>query len=84
MMKMPLPPLNVRGQPPSDRSFDCVLTFFGFGASGSDFFGLGASGRDCCELPALQGRENRKIRAQMTDDVTPIARLLVNACPCVG
>jgi hypothetical protein len=84
MVKMPLPLLNVRGQPLSDRSFVCVLTFFGFGASGSDFFGLGASGRDCCALAALQGRENRKIRAQMTDAAKSIACLLVNACPCVG
>ena len=57
-MKESVPLLKVRGQPVSDGSFVCVLTFFGFGASG----------RDCCALALLKNSESSKIRAHMTDD----------------
>src|SRR6516162_10258765 len=64
---MSAPLVNVRGQPLSDGSFVCVLAFLGFGESGSD----------CCALALLESRENRKIRAHMTDDAAPVAGLRI-------
>src|SRR4029453_6192466 len=58
MVKESVPLLKVRGQPVSDGSFVCVLTFFGFGASG----------RDCCALALLKNSQSSKIRAHRTDD----------------
>ena len=75
MVKVSGPLVKVRGQPLSDGSFVCVLTFFGFGESGSDFFGLGESGSDCRAMAALQRRENRKAKVQNRDDPPSFAGL---------
>ena len=66
-MKVSAPLVKVRGQPLSDGSFVCVLAFLGFGESGSD----------CCALVLLESRENRKIRAHMTDDAALVAGLRI-------
>ena len=77
MVKVSGPLVKVRGQPLSDGSFVCVLTFFGFGESGSDFFGLGESGSDCRAMAALQRRENRKAKGQNRDDPPLFAGLRI-------
>ena len=77
MVKVSGPLAKVRGQPLSDGSFVCVLTFFGLGESGSDLFGLGVFGSDCRAMAALQRRENRKTKVQNRDDPPLFAGLRI-------
>src|SRR5580765_4790527 len=67
MVKVSAPLWKVRGQPLSDGSFVCGLALFGFGASGNG----------CCALAGLESRENRKIRAQITDETASVAVLRI-------
>jgi hypothetical protein len=76
-VKVSGPLVKVRGQPLSDGSFVCVLTFFGFGESGSDVFGLGVFGSDCRAMAAVQRRENRNTKVQNRDNPPPFAGLRI-------